>query len=88
MNANLYRIQRKKKGGQYHVVLQSPNSRKLNSTETFTQKHSAMTNIRSVIKGSPGCKFVYLQDDTIDPIVVRKLMRSGKLVDTKLKPKK
>lgn len=76
---------KKAKDGKVYVV-PGINGRMLYDTETFTQKPSAWTNIRSVLNLFNG-KFVLVQDNTVSPVVVYRVTATDKKA-TNIKPVK
>lgn len=77
---------KKAKNGQVMVAATASNGRVLFPTETFTQKPSAWTNVRSILKLTGG-KSVVVQDNTITPAVVYLVTPTAKK-ETGLKPTK
>ena len=79
---------RKNKKNHIFVTAVASNGRKLYPTESFTQKPSAWTNIKSTLKGFNG-SYVIVQDNTLlDGPKVYKMLASGKVIETNLKPTK
>lgn len=67
----IYRMKLNRKG-QFYLILMSSNGKILFTTESFTQKPSAWTNVKSTLKTLNG-KSVLVQDDTLqsDPVVYK-----------------
>ena len=77
---------RSKKKNQIRTVATASNGRILYPTESFTQKPSAFTNVKSVMKLFGG-KEVYVQDNTVTPALVYRVTPKGKTL-VNMKPTK
>ncbi len=84
----MYRIKLNKKK-QFFVIAMTDNGRTLNTSESFTQKHSAWKNISAAMKMFSG-KSVLVQDDSIKgEVTVYTLLANGSCKEnTKVKPRK
>lgn len=77
---------RKNRAGKIFITAVASNGRKLFPTESFTQKPSAWTNIKSIMKGF-NSKDVIIQDNTLlNGPKVYKMSGTGKVTETNLKP--
>lgn len=79
---------RNNKKGEVFVTAVATNGRKLFPTESYTQKPSAWTNIKAILKGFNGTH-VFVQDNTLKSgPVVYKVTRTSVTVSNKKPTKK
>jgi len=78
---------KKNRKGQILVTAVASNGRILYPTESYTQKPSAFTNIRSCLKLFNG-SHVFVQDNTLREPIVYKVTRSGVFHSNKKPTKK